>query len=255
MELCAKLDRRMALFNKSKTSVEQISYAGFDLQLKRSSRRRRTLSLRITAPDKITVSAPWKTPVAEVHRMLDARKDWIQAQLKKTARIVDVTLSGDEGDFIYYLGKPLSLRYSLAAENTIALRENESELRLLHTSPLPNKSAAITKIRKNLRADANTLLPKRVNFWSEKMNLQPANILIKQYKAQWGSCSRAGEVRLNWRLIGASREVIDYVVVHELAHLTFFNHSADFWLLVAKYQPNYKTHKRWLTTWGPKLMI
>jgi predicted metal-dependent hydrolase len=69
---------------------------------------------------------------------------------------------------------------------------------------------------------------------------------VRAQRTRWGSCSRRGGLSFNWRLVQAPPEVLDYVVVHELAHIVHPNHSTAFWMLVHAHCPDYPAHKRWL---------
>ena len=78
------------------------------------------------------------------------------------------------------------------------------------------------------------------------MSLFPQKVIFRKYKAQWGSCSYNGNICLNWKLIVAHLRVIDYVIIHELSHLKYHNHSKLFWNLVDKYSHRTKECRRWL---------
>lgn len=82
-----------------------------------------------------------------------------------------------------------------------------------------------------------------------------ARITIRDQKTRWGSCSSTGTLSFNYRLMFAPLRVLDYVVVHELCHLTHMNHSREFWSLVASVQPDYKIYRRWLREHGRELNI
>lgn len=80
-------------------------------------------------------------------------------------------------------------------------------------------------------------------------------ITIRDQKTRWGSCSSTGTLSFNYRLMFAPPRVLDYVVVHELCHLTHMNHSREFWDLVASVQPDYKVYRNWLKEHGRELNI
>jgi predicted metal-dependent hydrolase len=86
------------------------------------------------------------------------------------------------------------------------------------------------------------------------IGVTPARIQIRDQRSRWGSCSTAGTLSFNWRLVLAPFEVLDYVVVHELCHLREPNHSRRFWSLVEKRRPDWRTHRDWLHEHGPELL-
>jgi predicted metal-dependent hydrolase len=86
-----------------------------------------------------------------------------------------------------------------------------------------------------------------------EMGITYGRVAIRDQKTRWGSCSRAGNLNFNWRLVLAPPAVLDYVVVHELAHRVELNHSARFWRVVARYCPAMNAHRTWLRTHGATL--
>ena len=78
---------------------------------------------------------------------------------------------------------------------------------------------------------------------------------IKEQKTRWGSCSKRNNLNFNWKIIMAPEKVIDYVIIHELCHLVHFNHSKEFWNLLAFYMPDYKEQAEWLKNNGISLHI
>lgn len=90
----------------------------------------------------------------------------------------------------------------------------------------------------------SSLLEKKVLYWQEKMNLKALKVSYKKAKRQWGSCSYKNAISLNIYLIMLPPKVIDYIIVHELAHIVHKNHSKEFWSLVEKFLPNYKSLKK-----------
>ena len=97
-----------------------------------------------------------------------------------------------------------------------------------------------------LRAKALAVLPKRVEYFSKIMGVTPTKVSINKATTRYGSCSSSGRINFSCRVMRFSDEAIDYVVVHELAHLKHLNHSAKFWAFVGKFIPDYKERKRLL---------
>ena len=89
------------------------------------------------------------------------------------------------------------------------------------------------------------ILPK-VRAYSALTKHTPTSIKIRQYRARWGSCNNKGELSFNYLLVMLPEYVIDYVIVHELCHLTHLNHSKAFWQLVAQHFPEYVKAKQWI---------
>ena len=95
----------------------------------------------------------------------------------------------------------------------------------------------------------------RLKYYSAKMNARYGRVTIREQRTRWGSCSSKNNLNFNWKLIMAPPEALDYVVIHELCHLTEFNHSPRFWSLVEAQMPEYKYWKKWLDTHGKELGV
>ncbi len=90
------------------------------------------------------------------------------------------------------------------------------------------------------KEDARKVIKSRVDYWSNISGVEIKRIAIRNQKRSWGSCSSLGNLNFNYKLLFMPRCMVDYVIVHELCHLKFLNHSQAFWLEVEKYYPNYK---------------
>ena len=97
-----------------------------------------------------------------------------------------------------------------------------------------------------LRRQALDFLTAQAKELAAKMEVNFNNLTVKDQKSLWGSCSQKQNLNFSYRLIKMPRAVIDYLIVHELAHLVHFDHSTDFWATVEKFIPDYKQHRRWL---------
>ena len=104
--------------------------------------------------------------------------------------------------------------------------------------------------RQSLRQRAGFLLGERTVLYAERMQVSYGRITIRDQKTRWGSCSAAGNLNFNWRLVMAPGEVLDYVVVHELAHRKEMNHSRKFWAEVKNVLPDYEKRRKWLKEFG-----
>lgn len=104
-------------------------------------------------------------------------------------------------------------------------------------------------------AAAKEYFPKRVAYFQPFTGGTYSRITIRDQKTRWGSCSARGTLSFNWRLMLAPPTILDYVVVHELCHLTHMNHSAAFWQAVEAVYPDYRTARKWLKEHGQELML
>lgn len=106
------------------------------------------------------------------------------------------------------------------------------------------------ELEKKYRRMAQERIRERTAYFAEKMGVGYGRISIRAAKTRWGSCSYAGNLNFHWKLILMPPEVLDYVVVHELAHRKEMNHSGEFWAEVERILPDYKERRRWLKLYG-----
>lgn len=126
----------------------------------------------------------------------------------------------------------------------------------LGVRPLPRQRYRITirsqpRVHRRIRFTQEKKLAKahfvkRLTEISTAYDISYNMMRISSAKTRWGSCSRKRNINLNWRLIFAPPAVLDYVIIHELSHLTHMNHSKVFWAYVERMMPDYKTHRTWL---------
>lgn len=110
-------------------------------------------------------------------------------------------------------------------------------------------------MERRYRRDARTKFENRVAHYIQITGGHYTSITIRDQKSRWGSCSSSGTLSFNYRLIFAPPIILDYVVVHELCHLTHMNHSRDFWDMVATVMPDYQVHRQWLRDHGQELTL
>ncbi len=110
-------------------------------------------------------------------------------------------------------------------------------------------------LEKRYKDAAKEYFPKRVAYFQPLTGGTYHRIAIRDQKTRWGSCSSKGTLSFNWRLMLAPPSVLDYVVVHELCHLTHMNHSAAFWAHVESVYPDYRIARKWLKEHGNELTL
>lgn len=105
-----------------------------------------------------------------------------------------------------------------------------------------------------LRTEGAARFQNKVSAWAQQMHIEYGRITIRDQKTRWGSCSSKGNLNFNWRLLMMPEPVMDYVVVHELAHRKEMNHSPRFWEIVGTYIPDYQSKREWLRKNGDVYM-
>lgn len=110
-------------------------------------------------------------------------------------------------------------------------------------------------LERRYRDNARKQFENRTAYYHTLTGGKYTSITVRDQKTRWGSCSSRGTLSFNYRLIFAPPVILDYVVVHELCHLTHMNHSKDFWNMVASVLPEYKIYRKWLRDHGHELTM
>jgi len=119
----------------------------------------------------------------------------------------------------------------------------------------PAEIKRLNTLDRRYRDAARTKITARVEYFHSITGGHYTSITIRDQKTRWGSCSSRGTLSFNYRLIFAPGKVLDYVVVHELCHLTHMDHSENFWNMVRSIMPEYKEYKLWLREHGSELNL
>lgn len=213
---------------------------GISAQLRRSSRRR-SIGIKVQHGE-VRVSAPTASTLHEIEQFVQQKAAWIARHLERQQHLLanQAQLSYAAGETIYIKGREYTI--ALAADAVTHIKAPHFILAVQaddHAGAARAVAAWFTDL-------AVSDLPARVAHWAGVMALGVPQIKIRHYKSRWGSCNQRGELQFNWLLMMAPEPVIDYVVVHELAHLVHFNHSPAFWRLVHSVLPHYRDCRVWL---------
>jgi predicted metal-dependent hydrolase len=216
-------------------------------------RKRKTLSIAVEAPDKVSVVAPLGLQEELILERVKSKAPWI---LKKLQGFKDMSPPVKKeyvnGETFLYLGTNYFLQ--LVTDETLKkpmVRLYQDKLQVITST---RDGAAIREaIIDWYRSQASQKIEERINYYHHKIGRNPARITIKEQRTRWGSCSSLGNLNFNWKAIMAPSPVLDYIVVHELCHLIHLNHSQDFWNLVASILPDYRERRDWLKIHGVRL--
>lgn len=221
--------------------------------LKRSSARR-SLSICVDAKARVLVSSPFRIAKSVIEAFLEEKAQWIHTKIgeaRANQQILGEKLF-DEGYQFLFLGEKFPIQVRVFDLRRPRFHFTGSEWLILLPQNIRDDRVARQKmIGKYLtawyRKQAEEILGGRVFHYSRIMKLSPRNIVVRSQKRMWGCCHiKTQSIFLNWQIVMAPLDVLDYIVVHELCHLTVPNHSQRFWAEVRKYLPDFESAKAWL---------
>lgn len=211
------------------------------------SARRRTLALEIDGHGDLIVRAPVLLSQKKIEAFIVSKQDWIGAHIERSLHTRRARPKFQAGEWFYYLGNQYQLK--LVSEATIPLRLEK--FFFLDERYLKKAALIFTNW---YQKQARRVLTNRVDSYARKTGWTPKTFKIANTQRQWGSCTAKGALSFSWRLVLAPLEVIDYVVVHELAHLKHRNHQKAFWAAVESHLPDYRASRQWLRDYGSSLI-
>jgi predicted metal-dependent hydrolase len=199
--------------------------------------KRRTLALIVERDGSVTVRAPMKISRKSILEFVEKHANWVKKkQVEVTSTIQNPPRQYKAGEYLYYLGRAYPLEIVGNAKQPLVLADS---FRL--DSSMQENAEVI--FRNWYREQARLILEARVAYFANKFQIAVGRVRITSAQTRWGSCSPNGDLNFSWRLVIAPPDIIDYVVVHELAHILHHNHSLRFWDLVEKWMPDYRKRK------------
>jgi predicted metal-dependent hydrolase len=183
-------------------------------------------------------------------------QNWLETQLTAHPQLMDRLAGKDyqDGDHLHVGARRYTLRIGFAdkATHSARLRNGQINLALAQGADKAQLQKAIKHLLSRVVADDfNVEITQRVMQLNDQHFRKPIKgVFLKYNQSNWGSCSANKNINLSTRLLFAPPEVVDYVIIHELAHLVEMNHSPKFWALVENAMPNYRDHEKWLKTHG-----
>ena len=224
---------------------EQVAF-----QLRRSPRRRRAaLSLSDRG---LVLAVPSRMPQRAIDRFLESSRPWLRRHLPRWREDARLPLDAlGRPTEVLWLGQALSVA-CLPGPDAVSLAGSGTRIEL-RCAPDAGAETVRALLRGWLRAQALPCFVARARLLAPVLKVHEPPLRLTSARTLWGSCTPAGVVRLNWRLMQAPLPLLDYVVAHELAHLRQHDHSAAFWSLVEIACPDHRALRRELRGWQRRL--
>ena len=242
------------------TDLARVQYGDttIEYEVRRSKRRKKTVEISLNGGG-IRVASPWKMSDERIREFVLSRASWIIEKLGEERSRRAQALRFVSGETLPYMGRDVTLAVKPADIRKPSVEFDHSKL-AVSTPPELVDDARYDGIREAIvewyRARAEARLPEYVDRWWDRLGKRDrSRILIRDQKRRWGSCAADGTLRFNWRVMMLEPSLIEYVVVHELAHLTHHNHSADYWALVSSVLPDVQQRRQRIREAGLRLPI
>ena len=231
--------------------------ATIEYEVRRSVRRKKTIQITVDGGG-VQVAVPVETPTGELRSIVRKRAGWILRHASGTA-LQAVPKQFVSGETLPYLGRNLRMVVESAEVRSPLVRFDHWRF-LLDVPHGLREDARYAGIRRAIvkwyRARAAQRLPAGVDRWWPRLGRGPKPpILIRDQRRRWASCAPDGTLRFNWRTMMLESSLIDYIVVHELAHLQIARHSPDFWGLVYGVMPDARHRRQRLREVGGTLPL
>lgn len=210
--------------------MQEIAY-----QVVRSNRK--SVALVIDNEANLIVRAPALMPDTVIDEFVRRKKRWINEKQQQVAVFGEKhpPVVVETGESIMYLGS-----------NYAIIKNDVDEADISGNELIVPENYDIEALTAWLKGQAMQIISERVTLYANVMGVTPGTVQLSEAKARWGSCSTKNNLNFAWRLVMCPLSVIDYVVVHELSHITYKNHSPAFWARVKTVLPTYEDGQEWL---------
>ena len=218
----------------------------FDYTLQRKARlKHRYIRIR---DGQARITAPRRTPLKTLHAFVADHAEWIARQIQKASEHTKDLTHSDAT--ILWSGESYSVTITSGKAKSITFKNGTAHF----TLPEPHNHERLQALLwQHYKTHAPDHILPRVARWAKTMNLHPEHVTFRRARTRWGSCSAHNTLSLNTHLMMLPDELIDYIIVHELAHIRHKNHGNDFWALVSQYLCNHNQLRKSLREYEPFL--
>jgi hypothetical protein len=229
-----------------------------NFEIKRGNRKK-TVAIHVNPIATVTVLAPQYLSEEKILEIVQKKAGWI-IERQKIIKNTDSDFAKEyvSGEAFSYLGREYRLKIiQSSSENGGKCELNNRRLLVEVNRDLDGEKRKIA-VKEALLGwylrQAEEKIQGRIHYYSGQLGRRPEFIEIKSQKKRWGSCSSAGVIRFNWKIITAPLSILDYVIVHELCHLLYPHHSPHFWQKVQSILPDYKRRRKLLKQYSSAMM-
>jgi predicted metal-dependent hydrolase len=219
------------------------------------SDRRRTVRLTVERDATITAAVPPETDEADLAKAIVGKRPWLYAKLRERAETGSLRPPREfvTGEGFPYLGRSYRLRLVGAPERPVRLYRGRLELR--RDCAEGSKGDATRYLVRWYQQVGEQWLRKRIVPWALRMEVDVAGPRVLPLGYRWGSCTAEGKLNIHWATMQLSPDLVDYVLVHELAHVRHPRHDEDFWRAVERPMPDFAARRTRLRLVGPTLWL
>jgi hypothetical protein len=230
----------------------RIAVADLDFEVHVSGKRR-SIGITVDRDGVLIVSAPPECDIAQLEAFAEGKRMWIYKKLAKRDLLLSERPKKEfvSGEGFVYLGR--SYRLLLAEDEQKTVKLEHGRLTMPRRAALRGSGSKL--IIEWYRGRAVDWIARRMRPWVDRMGVEPTGLGVRDLGYRWGSLGGNSKVHFHWATIQLTPTLIDYVIVHELAHLMEPSHSADFWLRVERALPNYMSTKAELARVGGRLWL
>ena len=228
-----------------------------EFEVRRSRRRRKTVQITVDGGG-VFVAAPIRTPKRELRAIVLKRARWVLRHAAE-AMLEPAPLRFVDGETLPYLGRNVRIAVAPADVHRAEVRLDHWRFRVAVPCGLEDgerREAIRDAFLRWYGARAAERLAAGVERWWPALGRGArSRVLVRDQRRRWGSCSYDGTLRFNWRIVMLAPDLIDYIIAHELAHLSRRDHSADFWALMTEHVPDVQQRRARLREAGRKLPL
>lgn len=226
-----------------------VTLDGLDFELRRSSNRR-TMEIVVDREGELRFYAPEDCSEVDMDGFVREKRDWILDKLAEKERLNPPRSPKEyvSGETFFYLGR--THRLLLVDDQDVALKLIRGRFCLRRSSAPKGRRHFV----RWYSGRGKQWLPSRAEPFVDRLGIHGTDIQVRDLRNRWGSCTKKGVVNIHWATMQVPPRVIDYLLVHELAHVLVHDHSPHYWRIVERILPDYKDRRRWLAENGAEFV-